>query len=439
MTPRSPSNPANSGPSTALLTDHYELTMLEAALRSGAASRRCVFEVFARRLPDGRRYGVVAGTGRLLDALPQFRYDDELLAALRADGAVDEATCEWLAEHRFAGQVTGYPEGELFFPGSPVLTVEGTFAECVLLETLALSVLNHDSAVASAAARMTVAAGERPCIEMGSRRTHEEAAVAAARASYLAGFATTSNLAAGRRYGVPTAGTAAHAWTLLHEKEADAFRAQVDALGPGTTLLVDTYDIAEGIRSAVEVAGPGLGAVRIDSGDLAVLAHQAREQLDGLGATGTRILLSGDLDEYGLAALATAPVDAYGVGTSVVTGSGAPTAGFVYKLVEVEGRPVAKRSEDKVTRGGRKTAVRRHRASGTATEEVVRPGSAPAPQSGDRALQVAMVRDGRRLPGPTLDESRAHLRSVLTTLPWQGLALSRGEPAIPTTYEEPSA
>jgi nicotinate phosphoribosyltransferase len=271
---------------------------------------------------------------------------------------------------------------------------------------------------------------------MGSRRTHEESAVAAARAAYLAGFATTSNLAAGLRYGVPTAGTAAHSWTLLHEKEADAFRAQVAALGPGTTLLVDTYDIAGGIRAAVEVAGPELGAVRIDSGDLAVLAHQARAQLDELGATKTRIVLSGDLDEYGLAALATAPVDAYGVGTSVVTGSGAPTAGFVYKLVEVDGRPVAKRSEDKVTRGGRKVAVRRHRSSGTATEEIVRSGGDPSSQPGDRALQVAMVRGGERLPGPTLDESRAHLRSVITTLPWQGLALSRGEPAIPTTYEE---
>ena len=421
---------------TGLLTDRYELTMLRAALRDGTADRRCVFEVFARRLPDGRRYGVVAGTGRLLDAVPEFRFDDDQLRALRESGTVDEDTAGWLRDYEFTGDVTGYPEGELYFPGSPVLTVEGTFGEAVLLETLALSVLNHDTAIASAAARMAHAAGDRPCIEMGSRRTHEESAVAAARAAYLAGFATTSNLAAGLRYGVPTAGTAAHSWTLLHEKEADAFRAQVAALGPGTTLLVDTYDIAEGIRAAVEVAGPELGAVRIDSGDLAVLAHQARSQLDELGATRTRIVLSGDLDEYGLAALATAPVDAYGVGTSVVTGSGAPTAGFVYKLVAVDGRPVAKRSEDKVTHGGRKVAVRRHRPSGTATEEIVRSGGEPASQPGDRALQVAMVRGGERLPGPTLDESRAHLRSVITTLPWQGLALSRGEPAIPTTYEE---
>lgn len=421
---------------TGLMTDHYELTMLQAALGDGTASRRCVFEVFTRRLPEGRRYGVVAGTGRLLAEIADFRYGEEELADLSRRGVLTEETCQWLAGYRFGGDVTGYAEGELFFPNSPVLTVEGTFAEAVLLETLALSVLNHDSAVASAAARMVCAAGDRPIIEMGSRRTHEEAAIAAARAAYLAGFGATSNLAAGRRFGVPTAGTAAHSWTLLHEKEADAFRAQVEALGHGTTLLVDTYDITAGVRTAIEVAGTDLGAVRIDSGDLGVLAHQTRAQLDDLGATETRIVLSGDLDEYGLAALATAPVDAYGVGTSVVTGSGAPTAGFVYKLVEVEGRAVAKRSEDKMTHGGKKTAVRRHKPTGTATEEVIHSQGGPEPRDGDRALQVPFAREGKLLDLPSLDESRAHLRHVMTTLPWQGLALSKGEPAIPTTFEE---
>ena len=420
---------------TGLLTDHYELTMLRAALRDGTAGRRCVFEVFARRLPTGRRYGVVAGTVRLLDLVETFGYDDEQLARLTDAGVLDGETCAWLRDYRFTGDITGYAEGEVYLPGSPVLTVEATFGEAVLLETLALSVLNHDSAVASAAARMAHAAGDRPCIEMGSRRTHEQAAVASARAAYLAGFASTSNLAAGSRYGVPTTGTAAHSWTLLHDLEADAFRAQVAALGVGTTLLVDTYDIAAGIRTAVEVAGRDLGAVRIDSGDLGVLAQQAREQLDALGAHRTRIVLSGDLDEHALAALATAPVDAYGVGTSVVTGSGAPTAEFVYKLVEVDGRPVAKRSEDKSTRGGRKTAVRRHRPTGTATEEVVHAQGDPERRDGDRALQVPFLRGGRRVDVPSLSASRDHLRHVLTTLPWEGLSLSRGEPAIPTTYE----
>jgi nicotinate phosphoribosyltransferase len=421
----------------ALCTDHYELTMLRAALRDGTADRRCTFELFSRRLPEGRRYGVVAGTGRLLDALIAFRYDERELAFLVGSRVIDEVTRDWLAGYRFTGDVSGYAEGEIYFPGSPILTVDSSFAEGVVLETLALSILNHDSAVASAAARMVVAAGDRPCIEMGSRRTHEWSAVAAARAAYLAGFSATSNLAAGFRHGVPTTGTAAHAYTLLHDNEADAFRAQIDALGLITTLLVDTYDIRAGIRTAIEVAGPELAAIRIDSGDLAVLAHQARAQLDELGASKTRIVLSGDLDEYGLAALSGAPVDAYGVGTSVVTGSGAPTAGFVYKLVEVDGRPVAKRSEDKMTHGGRKTALRRHRASGTAIEEVLRSQQAAQSRDGDRLLQVPFVHRGDLQPDlPSLIGSRDHLRKVLSTVPWEGLKLSRGEPAIPTTYEE---
>lgn len=424
--------------STALLTDRYELTMLASALHDGSAGRRCVFEVFARRLPEGRRYGVVAGTERLLDAIEAFRFGPVELAALDRAG-LDGQALDVLADWRFGGDVDGYAEGELYFPGSPVLTVSGTFGDAVLLETLALSVLNHDCAIASAAARMVTAAADRPLIEMGSRRTHEEAAVACARAAYLAGFSSTSNLEAGRRYGIPTTGTAAHAFTLLHDSEADAFRAQVAALGTGTTLLVDTYDIAAGIRTAVEVAGPGLGAVRIDSGDLAVLAKQARDQLDSLGATGTRIVLSGDLDEYALAGLAAAPVDAYGVGTSVVTGSGAPTAGMVYKLVEVDGRPVAKRSEHKSTHGGRKTAVRRHRATGTAIEEVLVSRGTPEPREHDRPLQRPLVRGGERVAGlPTLAQSREHLRAVLGTVPWEGLKLSRGEPALPVTIEEGS-
>ena len=382
-------------PSTALLTDHYELTMLRAALRDGTAGRHSVFELFARRLPDGRRYGIVAGTGRLLEALQDFRFGDEELAHLSSAGVVDDATCEWLRDYRFSGDIDAYREGDLYFPGSPVLTVDTTFADGVVLETLALSIFNHDTAVASAAARMVYAAGDRRCIEMGSRRTHEQSAVAAARAAYLAGFASTSNLAAGQRFGVPTTGTSAHSYTLLHDSEADAFRAQIEALGRDTTLLVDTYDITQGIRTAIEVAGPELGAIRIDSGDLAVMAQQARELLDSLGARRTRIVLSGDLDEFGLAALAGAPVDAYGVGTSVVTGSGAPTAGFIYKLVEVDGRPVVKRSEDKSTRGGRKTAVRRHRPTGTATAEVLRSQGVPTRSPATGPLQVPLVRKWR--------------------------------------------
>ncbi|MDV8000810.1 nicotinate phosphoribosyltransferase [Rhodococcus sp. IEGM 1408] len=433
----SPGRPSTGRPSTALLTDKYELTMIRAALADGTADRPCVFEVFARRLPAGRRYGVVAGIGRLIERLADFRFGDEEIAVVAE--SLDKATTDWLRAFRFTGDVDGYPEGELFFPGSPVLSIRGGFAECVVLETLVLSVLNHDSAIASAAARMTTAAGGRPIIEMGSRRTHEEAAVAAARASYLTGFASTSNIEATRRHGVPSAGTSAHAFILLHTgpdgtDEASAFRSQVATLGVDTTLLVDTYDITRGVETAIEVAGPELGGVRIDSGDLGVLASQVRGQLDALGAHRTQIVVSGDLDEYAIAALRAEPVDVYGVGTRLVTGSGAPTAGMVYKLVEVDGIPVAKRSAQKESLPGAKRAVRVHRRSGTAVEEILLPwnGTVPAePGLNQRDLMVPLVRGGDPVPGlPSLDESRAHHEAVMVTLPWAGLALSQGDPAI---------
>jgi nicotinate phosphoribosyltransferase len=429
--------------STALLTDHYELTMLEAALRSEAARRRCVFEVFARRLPEGRRYGVLAGTGRLLDALERFRFGDAEIERLRRAEVVGEATLEFLSTYRFTGDIWGYAEGECYFPGSPVLVVESDFAHGVLLETLVLSILNHDSAVASAASRMTSAAGERPCIEMGSRRTHEQAAVASARAAYIAGFATTSNLEAGRRYGVPTAGTAAHAFTLLHDDEREAFAAQIDALGPGTTLLVDTYDVPRAVRTAVELAGPRLGAVRLDSGDLIEQAHEVRRQLDELGARDTRIVVTSDLDEHAIAALAAAPVDAYGVGTSLVTGSGAPTAGMVYKLVardDETGRlvGVAKRSKDKQTVAGRKYALRRRSAAGCAEAEVIGLGQVPVDDGDDRPLLVPLVQGGTTVGAElcTIAAARDRHRASLAELPAAAHRLQKGEPAIPTLFED---
>jgi nicotinate phosphoribosyltransferase len=432
--------------STALLTDRYELTMLEAALHDGTASRRCVFDLFARRLSGGRRFGVVAGSGRLLSLLRDFRFGDDQLRFLRDARAVDAQTLAYLGNWRFTGTITGYPEGELYFPGSPILTVEGTFAEAVVLETLALSVLNHDSAVATAAARMSIAAGDRPLAEMGSRRAGERSAVAAARAAYIAGFGATSNLEAGREWGIPTMGTAAHSWTLLHDSEEKAFRAQIEALGLDTTLLIDTYDIRQGVETAIRVAGTGLGGVRIDSGDLPLVAAEVRAQLDGLGATGTRITVTSDLDEYAIAALAASPVDAYGVGTSVVTGSGTPTAGLVYKLVARQDGAgawiaVAKASADKVSKGGRKSAFRTL-DRGTATSEtiVVADGfeHAPVGYHDARALQTVFVEEGdivTAFEGASgVAAARAHHAAVREELPVRALALSRSDPAIPTVW-----
>jgi nicotinate phosphoribosyltransferase len=286
---------------------------------------------------------------------------------------------------------------------------------------------------------MTCAAGDRPCIEMGSRRTHEEAAVAAARAAYVTGFKATSNLAAGLRHGIPTTGTSAHSFTLLHDTERDAFTAQVESLGHGTTLLVDTYDIAEAVRLAVEIAGTDLGAVRIDSGDLGLLAHEVRAQLDSLGATATRIVVTSDLDEHAIAALAAAPVDGYGVGTSLVTGSGHPTSGFVYKLVarhDGEGRmvDVAKKSKDKISVGGRKYALRRRNARGVAEAEVVGVGTRPVDDGDDRVLLVPLVREGEVVGREPLERSRERHASSRAELPMTAHQMSKGEPVIPTIH-----
>jgi nicotinate phosphoribosyltransferase len=439
--PPAVSDGAATAPGTALLTDHYELTMVQASLRSGVADRQATFEVFARHLPHGRRYGVVAGTGRLLDAIERFRFSPADLDFLGGAGIVDEPTLAFLESYRFRGNIWGYSEGDCYFPGSPILVVEGTFAEAVLLETISLSILNHDCAIASAASRMVTAAGERPLIEMGSRRTHERAAVASARAAYIAGFASTSNLRARYEFGVPSAGTSAHAFTLIHDSERQAFTTQLESLGKGTTLLVDTYDVARAVRTAVEGSGGELGAVRIDSGDLPVLARQVRELLDSLGASGTRIILTGDLDEYSIAALGAVPVDGYGVGTSLVTGSGAPTAALVYKLVarassSEEGvmEPVAKRSVGKPSRGGRKWAVRERTDAGEAVTEriLLEPPSGLGPA--DRVLLRELVRDGKITGREPLADARARHTEALGELPGYALQLSRGYPAIPTVF-----
>ena len=435
------------GASTALHTDRYELTMVDAAIQHGTADTECMFEVFARRLPGARRYGIVAGTGRLLDLIRDFRFGDAELSWLRENDVVTARTLDWLADYRFSGDIWGYREGEAYFPNSPILVVESSFAEGVLLETLALSVLNYDSAVANAATRMVTAARGRPLAEMGSRRAHEHSAVAASRAAYIAGFEKTSNLEAGRTWGIPTMGTAAHAFTLLHDSEEEAFRAQVAAVGADTTLLVDTYDVLEGVRAAVRAAGTGLGAVRLDSGDLPTLVVEVRDLLDSLGATGTKITVTNDLDEHAIATLAAVPVDSYGVGTSVVTGSGSPAAGMVYKLVARRGAngewiSVAKKSAEKVSIGGRKFPVRRLNGANIAVEELIYVGDGPedsdSGSTSERPLLVQLIRDGKideQYTGPEGTRlAREHRARILSELPADASRLGRGDPTLPTTF-----
>ncbi|MDP9805718.1 nicotinate phosphoribosyltransferase [Trueperella bonasi] len=437
--------------STALLTDMYELTMVDSAMKSGTAGRASVFEVFGRRLPGRRRYGVVAGTGRVLEALKDFRFTESEIDFVRSSNIVSEDTLDWLASYRFTGDIYGYAEGEVYFPGSPLLTVTGTFADAVVLETLILSIMNYDSAVATAASRMTIASHDRPCLEMGARRMNEYAAVAAARASIIGGFLGTSNLEAARSYGIKPIGTAAHSFTLLHDTEADAFRAQIKTMGTDTTLLVDTYDVEKGVELAVQVAreaGGELGAVRLDSGDLVAQAFKVRKQLDDMGATTTKITVTSDLDEYAIAALNAAPVDSYGVGTRLVTGSGRPTAQLVYKLVAREREDgtmqgVAKMSDFKGSVGGLKIAGRKHDETGRATEELIvsagswEDGLACLDEHKARPLQVKLVDGGEVSEEYTREGELARAaerhRNSRAALPYAAWRLSEGDPALPTT------
>ena len=436
-------------PSTALLTDHYELTALAAARDSGVADRRAVFELFARRLPAARGFGVVAGTARLVEALCDFEFRAGELEWLVGAGVIDGALAEHLSGWRFRGEIDGYAEGELWFPHSPVLTVEATFGDAVILETLALSIMNHDSAVAAAGARMHAAAAGRFLIEGGSRRTHEAAAVAAARAAHLAGFDVTSNLEAGRRYGVPTGGTTMHAFMLAHDSERAACRAQVERFGCDSTFLVDTFGTLAGVLTAVEVCssfGGVPGAVRLDSGDPATLSVQVRELLDAHGATATKIIVSGDLDEFEIDRLVTAgaPIDRFLAGTRLVTGSGHPTAEFVYKLVAIADasgglRPVAKSAIGKVSVGGRKRAWRLLDESGYAAEEhlVIRSSTAATLPGGDvdrgRSLQRRFVEAGEPVDAPTLTESRVHHLAARSELRPEHRSVAAVGPALDAT------
>lgn len=431
----------------ALYTDHYELSMVASALRSTIAERQAVFEVFARGLPAGRAYGVVAGIDRLLGLIDRFRFDQATVDHLCGAGVIEPGLMQdWLLDYRFSGDIVGYSEGELYFPYSPVLTVVGSFAECVVLETLILSVLNHDCAVASAAARMADAAAQKLLIEGGSRRTDPEAAVAAARAAFVGGFDATSNLEAGRRHGIPTGGTTAHAFMLAHDSEQDAFAAQREAFGADSTYLVDTFDVADGIRRAVAEVGPGIGAIRIDSGELLDTSRAARGLLDRLGARGCRIVVSGDLDEFSVADLeaAGAPIDGYLVGTRLVTGSGHPTAAMVYKLVSIgvnerpdaQLRAVGKLSPGKRTLGGRKDVHRTIDSDGYFSGEVL---SVLPVELSDSSMnpQVALLRDGEIVAEATdpaeakarCAERRSRLRDSDRT-PWPDRS-----PAVPTVWE----
>jgi nicotinate phosphoribosyltransferase len=351
-----------------LKTDLYQIAMVSGYFRSGMADRVITCEAFARRLPSSRRFLVMAGTSEIREALCSFRFSKEDIEFLHSIPALREAMspafAEWLSAFRFSGDMWAMAEGEIVFPGEPLVRITAPLPQAQLSETLILSILNHDIKVASKAARMVLAACGKPLMEFGTRRTHHEAAVRAARAAYLAGFHSTSNIEAGRRFGIPVSGTVAHMWTMVNASESEAF-GKWSRLWSRPAFLVDTYDTEAAVRI---VAGIGNAAtVRIDSGDLASEARMARRILDGEGSRAA-IVASGDLDEYSIRHLVSsgAPIDMFGVGTKLVVPDDAPSPGIVYKAVqdETDGRPLIKASGGKTTMPGRKQVFLDQRKGG---------------------------------------------------------------------------
>ncbi len=426
-----------------LYTDRYQLSMLGAYLREGIASRRAVFELSMRKLPRARRFLVVAGIDRALRYLEGVRFTEEEIAYLRESSSLrdvmTDAMVDYLRGFRFRGNVCGLREGEVLMGGAPILRVEGTLAEAQIVETFLLGVINHESKVASKAARVVLAAKGRPVMEFGARRLDPLAAPTAARAAYIAGCIGTSCEEAGFRYGVPVSGTCAHSYMLAHvdDGEDGAFRAFAEAFPGGTSLLVDTWDTLRGTLRAAK-AGPAVKAVRVDSGDLARLGPQVRSILDAAGRKDVKIIGSDDMDEYKINALlaAGAPYDTFGVGTAIVLSPDAPSFGAVYKLVEVDDRrgvpmPVAKRAPGKASYGGKKGVWRAHRDGVAVGDTVALVSENPAGAS----LYTEHMRDGKRVSTATEREAtksaREYCLEALKTLPeaQRVIALEEATPA----------
>lgn len=408
----------------ALETDLYELTMVGGYFHQGRHRDRVTFELFVRELPPHRRYLLFAGLDRIIAYLTELRFTAEEVAYL-ADvpalaPAMTPAFRRYLSDFRFTGDVWGLPEGSVFFGGEPVLRISGPLAEVQLVETYLLSVVNSEALIASKAARIVEAAGDAPVLEFGSRRTSPEEAVRTARAAYMAGFASSSNVEAGRRYDVPISGTAAHAWTLAFGSEPEAFRAQVDVYGPeAAVLLVDTYDTIRGVRNAIAAAPERLGGIRLDSGDLESLSRQARELLDDAGLQSTRIVASGDLDEYEIDRLtrAGARIDAWGVGTRLVRSVDAPYLGGVYKLThhDAMGEPRMKTSPGKGTNPGRHQVFRVRRDETFVHDWI---GLDDEQLDDAEPLLIPLIEGGRRVCEPVdLEDSRTRARAEVASLP----------------------
>jgi nicotinate phosphoribosyltransferase len=384
-----------------LLTDLYEFTMAAALVAEGRAEAPATFSLFVRNLPPSRGYLVAAGLHEVVRFLRDWRFDDEAITRLAAAAPFDPAFLDWLRRVRFTGRVRAVPEGRLVFASEPLLEIEAPFAQAQLLETALLFLLTFPTAVATKAARCREAAAGRTLVDFGLRRTHGgEAGMVAARGAAIAGFAATSNVAAAVRYGLPASGTMAHSFLTAMAGndpagELGAFRTFAEHYRGDPVLLVDTWDTAGGIDHAVVVArelaagtlgdgGRRLAGIRLDSGDVVALARLARDRLDAAGLPDVAVFASGGLDEFEIARMvaAGAPIDGFGVGTNFATSADAPTLESVYKLVALDGRPMAKHSTGKATLPGAKQVWRRPGFGG----DVLALAGEPRPAAGAEPL-----------------------------------------------------
>jgi len=409
--------------SGALLTDLYQLAMIQAYLDSDQTDT-AVFEFFVRKLPPQRNFLMAAGLEQALDFLENLRFSTEELDWLGKTGRFNARLIDYLADFRFGGEVHAMPEGTLFFRNEPIMRVTAPLPQAQLVETRLINILQYQTLVASKAARMVLLAPGKLLVDFGLRRAHgADAGLMAARASYIAGFAGTATLLAEKVFGIPTYGTMAHSFIQSFDDEAEAFEAFARARPQNLTLLIDTYDTEAAARKVVALAprlkqsGIAVQAVRIDSGDLTVLAKSVRDILDAGGLRDTGIFVSGGIDEGALAIFARdeAPIDGIGIGTSLVTSSDAPALDCAYKLQEYAGVPRRKRSTGKATWPGRKQVWRRYDEDGRMKSDVL---STEADVHEGVSLIRPVMAGGRRIgPQPTLDEVRTHARHELTQLP----------------------
>jgi len=402
----------------AINTDLYQLTMLASYFHQGMHEQSAVCEMFVRRLPENRNFLLAAGLKQVTDYLSDLKFTDAQIEHLKTIPALRKAMnrgfVEYLRGFRFTGMVHAMPEGTAFFANEPIVRVEAPLGQAQLVETFILSTINHQTMIASKAARMVLAAHGKPLLEFGTRRTGSESAVLAARAAYIAGFEGTSNVEASYTYDVPARGTMAHMYIMASKDEKTAFKAYADTFGD-STYLVDTYDISNGIRNALEAAGDNVKAIRIDSGDLAKVTVEARGLLDSLGREDVKIILSSDLDEYALYNFSTddVPYDGAGIGTKLVASEDAPSLGGVYKLVQIEGRPVAKFSANKVTYPGPKQVYRKKNYS----KDLLGLSESSYDFLDCEKLLVPVMIKGKAIHDESISAMRTRARNSLKSLP----------------------